>query len=156
MSKVYLLEREQWVPTPADEVFAFFSDARNLEALTPPWLGFSVLTPGRIRMAPGAQISYRLSWHRIPLRWETEITQWDPPHAFEDVQLSGPYRMWRHTHRFEPVDGGTRMTDRIRYALPFGFFGRLAHVVAVGRNLAQIFDYRHDQVRALFGDGEGR
>ncbi len=153
MSKVYLLEREQWIPAPTDELFAFFSDARNLEAITPPWLEFSVLTPGRIRMGTGALISYRLRWHGVPLRWETEITQWDPPYAFEDVQLSGPYRMWRHTHRFEAADGGTQMTDSVRYALPFGSLGRVAHAVAVRRNVEQIFEYRQDRIRALFGEG---
>ena len=149
MSKTYLLQREQWVPIPIEEMFSFFSDARNLESITPPWLNFSVLTPGQIRMARGAHIHYQLSWHGVPLRWETEITQWNPPFCFEDIQLSGPYSVWRHMHRFESVDGGTRMTDTVRYALPFGILGRVAHAVAVRRNLEQIFDYRCGRVRAL-------
>jgi len=149
VSKTYLLQCEQWVPIPIEEMFAFFSDARNLEAITPPWLNFSVLSPGRIQMARGAHIQYRLSWHGIPLRWETAITRWNPPHVFEDVQLSGPYRLWHHTHSFESVDGGTRMTDVVRYALPLGIFGRAAHAIAVRRNLEQIFAYRFDRIRVL-------
>jgi ligand-binding SRPBCC domain-containing protein len=149
VSKTYLLQREQWVPIPIEEMFSFFSDARNLEAITPPWLNFSVLTKGRIHMSRGAHIRYRLNWHGISLHWETEIAQWDPPHCFEDIQLSGPYRLWRHSHRFESVNGGTRMTDTVRYALPFGILGRIAHAVAVRRNLEQIFNYRCDRIRAL-------
>ncbi len=102
-------------------------------------------------MEKGARISYRLGWRGIPLRWETEIARWDPPHGFEDIQLSGPYRLWRHAHRFEPVDGGTRMTDIVRYALGFGIAGRLAHRLAVRRNLEQIFDYRCERIQSMFG-----
>jgi ligand-binding SRPBCC domain-containing protein len=148
MSKTFLLEREQWVAVPIEKVFAFFSDARNLKAITPPWLNFSVLAPGPIQMARGTHIRYRLSWHGLPLHWETEIVHWDPPRAFEDIQLSGPYRLWRHTHRFESVGGGTRMADVVRYSLPFGLLGRIAHRLTVRRNLEQIFDYRFEQIQA--------
>ena len=104
--KTYLLERDQRVPRPIEEVFAFFSDARNLEAITPSWLGFRILSPEPIVMQPGARIDYRINMHGLPLRWVSEIERWDPPNEFVDVQLQGPYRLWRHTHRFEPVDGG--------------------------------------------------
>jgi ligand-binding SRPBCC domain-containing protein len=152
MSKTYMLTREQWVPTSIDEMFAFFSDASNLESITPPWLNFQILNPEPVGIAAGATIRYRLSWHGIPIRWKTEITRWEPPHAFEDVQLSGPYRLWHHTHRFEVVRGGTLMTDVVRYALPFGALGRAAHSLAVRRNVEQIFNYRYHRIHALFGD----
>lgn len=156
MSEAYLLEREQWVPAPIDQTFAFFSDAGNLEALTPPWLHFCILDAGPIKITEGTTIRYRLSWHGIPLRWKTEIARWEPPCAFVDVQLSGPYRLWHHIHRFEAVRGGTRMTDIVRYALPFGLLGRAAHALAVRRNVEDIFDYRYQRIHALLDAGERR
>ncbi len=151
MSKPYTLEREQWVPRPLDEVFSFFSDAANLEELTPAWLEFSILTPSPIEMKAGAMIDYRLSWHGIPMGWKTEITLWEPPHRFEDLQLKGPYRLWRHTHRFQASGSGTLISDTVRYALPFGPVGRLVHAVSVRRNVEAIFAYRNEKVREMFG-----
>src|SRR4051794_16227728 len=111
MSRTYVLTREQWIGRPIEEVFAFFGDAANLEAITPAWLRFSVLTPAPITMRPGALLDYRLGWHRVPLRWRTRIELWEPPHRFVDVQLKGPYRLWHHTHTFDEERGGTRMRD---------------------------------------------
>ncbi len=153
MSAPFTLEREQWVPRPLQEVFAFFADARNLEKLTPEWLRFEILTPEPIEMRAGAVIDYKLAWHGIPMRWKTEITKWEPPHHFEDLQIKGPYQLWRHTHRFEAVDDGTRIRDVVQYALPFGVLGRAVHAVSVRRNVEEIFDYRDEKVRALFGGG---
>jgi ligand-binding SRPBCC domain-containing protein len=144
---VHLLTREQRLPAPPEEVFPFFGDALNLEAITPPWLGFRVVTPKPIAMAPGTLIEYRLVLHAVPVRWRTTIAVWDPPHRFVDVQLSGPYAMWHHTHDFEPLaDGGTLMRDTVRYALPFGPLGAIAHRVLVKRDLERIFDHRRDAV----------
>lgn len=139
------------MPRPLNEVFEFFSDARNLEVLTPAWLKFEILTPAPITISAGVHIQYRLSWHGLPLRWTTEITRWNPPHDFEDIQLSGPYKLWHHTHRFRALNGGTQMTDMVEYALPFGLLGRIAHALQVRRNVAKIFDYRYDRIRELFG-----
>ena len=122
----YLLQREQWISRPIEDVFAFFSDAGNLEAITPNWLGFQILTPRPIVMRPGALIAYRLRWHGLALRWLTEIQRWNPPTEFVDVQVHGPYRLWHHTHSFEPRDGRTLIRDVVRYELPFGLLGRLA------------------------------
>lgn len=148
----FILQREQTIPRPIDEVFAFFADAHNLEAITPPWLGFRILTPAPIAMREGMRILYRLRWHRLPLRWTTEIRRWDPPRLFVDVQQRGPYRLWEHTHEFEPVPGGTRMRDTVEYALPFGLLGRLAHAGWVRRDLQTIFDYRARRVAELLGE----
>jgi len=150
LSGPHELRRDQWVPRPRDEVFAFFSDARNLEFLTPQWLRFQILTsPAQI--APGARMTYRLQWHGIPIHWTTEIVLWQPPEEFEDVQLSGPYKRWRHTHRFEADGGGTRMTDVVEYELRLGWLGRVVHALTVRRNLERIFDYRYEQIRQRFG-----
>jgi ligand-binding SRPBCC domain-containing protein len=121
-----------------------------LEAITPAWLGFRILTPGLIRIAAGTQIRYRLSWHGIPVGWTTEIRQWNPPCRFVDVQLNGPYRLWHHTHRFEPNDGGTLMTDIVRYRLPLGIVGRAVHRLKVRRDVERIFDYRFQRIQEVF------
>ena len=149
----YLLEREQLLPRPISEVFEFFSDARNLEALTPPWLRFRILTPGPVQMAEGAVIEYELRWRLFGIRWKTAIASWQPPHEFCDVQIRGPYKLWRHTHSFRAVPGGTMMSDRVEYELPFGPLGALAHWLRVRRDLDRIFDYRK---RAVVGALEGR
>ncbi len=152
----YSLQREQWVPRPVEEVFAFFSDAGNLAKITPPWLGFQMLSPAPIDMRAGTRITYRISWHGLPLRWLTEISSWDPPREFVDVQLRGPYRLWHHTHRFEARDGGTLIRDEVRYALPLGLLGRLAHAWLVKSNLNAIFGYRTQKVSELLGGAGAR
>ena len=153
MSEPHVIAREQWVPCTLPDMFAFFSDANNLELLTPPWLNFQILTPGPIHIAAGTLIDYRLRWHGIPMRWKTEITQWEPPFMFVDNQLSGPYALWHHTHTFQAERGGTRMHDVVRYSVPFGPLGRLAHSISVRKNVQDIFDYRYRQVEARFGLG---
>lgn len=149
MTRFHTLRREQWVSRPIEEVFAFFSEAGNLETITPPWLGFRIVTPGPIRMAAGTRIRYRLSWHGIPVSWLTEIRRWQPPSCFVDTQLKGPYQLWHHTHRFEACNGGTRMTDVVRYRLPLGVAGTIIHSFKVRRDVERIFDYRSERVSDL-------
>ena len=156
MSGPYILERAQWVPRPLDEVFSFFADAANLEALTPNWLTFQILTPQPIAMHAGTLIDYRLRWHAVPLRWKTKILVWEPPYHFEDLQLKGPYKLWHHTHRFEASSGGTRILDHVQYALPFGAIGRAVHAISVRRNVEEIFRYRQEKIRGLFGGEKGQ
>src|SRR5690349_11084091 len=115
------LRSEQWFPHPVEEVFSFFSNAENLELLTPPWVNFHILTPRPIPMHTGALIDYKLRIHGFPVRWQSEITVWDPPHRFVDEQRRGPYRLWHHEHTFEPRDNGTLCIDLVRYAVPFDF-----------------------------------
>ncbi len=147
----YVIEREQLIPRPLPEVFDFFCRAENLEVLTPGFLRFRILTPLPIEMRAGAIIEYTLRLWGIPVRWRTLIEAWEPGRRFVDVQLRGPYRSWRHTHAFEAVEGGTRMTDRVEYELPFGFLGALVHALLVGRSVARIFDYRRQRIGELMG-----
>ncbi|HZZ79037.1 MAG TPA: SRPBCC family protein [Gemmataceae bacterium] len=146
---IYTLQREQHLPHPIEQVFAFFADAGNLEAITPPWLRFQILTPRPIGMVPGVLIKYRLRWHGMPIHWVTRIDRWEPPTRFCDVQLQGPYRLWEHEHAFEPCDSGTRMRDVVRYAIPYGVLGRFAHRVIVRSDLEAIFDYRAVRVEQM-------
>jgi ligand-binding SRPBCC domain-containing protein len=121
---VHQLHREQLVRQPVDETFAFFAEARNLEAITPPFLNFHVVSADEMRV--GALIEYRLKLHGIPIRWLTRIEEWEAGVRFVDAQLRGPYALWHHTHEFEAHDGHTLMRDTVRYALPFGPLGTVA------------------------------
>lgn len=151
MSGNYRLERTQFVPRPRDEVFAFFSDARNLEKITPEFLQFRVLNEGPTGVHAGMLIDYRLKLFGIPFRWQSQIESFEPGEQFVDVQLRGPYRRWRHVHEFREAPGGTQMFDRVEYALPFGPLGSLAHALFVRRTLGKIFDFRREKVEKLFG-----
>jgi ligand-binding SRPBCC domain-containing protein len=146
--RVRKFESELWLPRPLEEVFKFFSDAANLDALTPPWLNFRIVTPSPIAMHAGALIDYRLRVRAIPIRWRTRITEWSPPHRFVDEQLRGPYRLWHHEHEFESKDGGTLVRDRVRYAV---WFDLIVHRFLVRPDIERIFAYRQQKLRELFG-----
>lgn len=145
--KSYRYSTEVTLPTPLEEVFDFFSEAKNLERLTPPWLRFEILTEGPIAMATGTVIDYRIRWRGIPLRWRTEIEVWEPPHRFVDLQIRGPYRLWRHEHLFIEQDNGTAVVDRVEYA-PLG--GALAQRLMVARDVERVFAYRQAMLAREF------
>lgn len=148
--KFHTLRREQWIARPIAEVFAFFADARNLEGITPPWLGFQIISIDSSPIAEGTQIRYRLRLHGVPIHWRTGIRQWTPPYRFVDVQMSGPYKLWHHTHQFEAHGGHTKMIDVVRYKLPFGVLGRVLHALKVRSDVRRIFDYRRQRIHELF------
>ena len=142
----FSFQAEQWLPRPRAEIFSFFGEARNLEAITPPWLNFEVLTPAPIVMRAGTLIDYRIRIRGVPIRWRTEIVEWNPPHRFVDVQLRGPYTLWHHTHTFEARDGGTLCRDEVRYC-PRG--GALVNWLFVRRDVESIFAFRREKLAAL-------
>ncbi|WP_417390626.1 SRPBCC family protein [Gimesia sp.] len=141
---IYRLHTETVIPYALDEVFAFFAEPQNLEALTPPWLNFEITTPAPIEMRQGTLIDYRLKLHGIPVKWRTEISEWEPPFRFVDRQLKGPYRLWHHEHTFTECDAGTRVTDDVRYAV---LGGALVNRLFVQKDIARIFHYRREQLR---------
>jgi ligand-binding SRPBCC domain-containing protein len=149
----HLVERSQILPRGREEVFAFFADAFNLEAITPPWLGFRIVTPRPIEMRVGTLIEYRLSLHRIPVSWLTRIEVWEPGERFVDSQVRGPYRLWRHTHTFEDHPRGTLVRDSVSYEIPLGPLGELARRALVRRDLERIFDHRQAAVAGALGAG---
>jgi ligand-binding SRPBCC domain-containing protein len=150
--KSYRLERRQFIPRPIDEAFAFFREAANLGRITPPSLGFRILTPQPIVIEQGTLIDYRLSLLGVPFRWRTLIERFEPPHCFSDVQARGPYKFWRHTHEFQEQDGGTLMIDRVEYRLHLGPIGWLANGLFVRRQLAHIFDFRYRTIEQLLAE----
>ena len=143
----FRLDSSQFIPADQDEVFSFFSDASNLERITPDSVRFEIVTPTPIEMAEGTIIDYRLKIRGIPLSWKTEITVWNPPHRFVDEQVKGPYRQWIHEHRFKEVEGGTLVEDTVRYRVPGG---RLVHTLFVRRDVRSIFEHRHQRLEEIF------
>lgn len=147
--KVHVLRQEQTLPAPIDDVFPFFARPENLGKLTPDFLGFRLLTPSPIPMHVGSLIDYVVTINGVPMRWTTCIAEYDPPHRFVDVQLKGPYSFWHHTHTFEPRGEETLIRDEVRYALPFGPLGEVAHALMVKRQLNTIFNYRRSYLAGI-------
>lgn len=141
---VHTFRATQFVAAPLDKVFRFFSDAHNLEAITPGNLSFAM------RSAPhdverGSTISYELRLRGLPIRWKTLISQWEPPVRFVDVQLRGPYLLWNHEHEFYVREGGVEVTDRVDYVLPFAPLGEIASGI-VRRDIERIFRFRRTAI----------
>ena len=140
------IHAEALVPAPLDETFAFFSDARNLERLTPPWLAFNIRTEGPIAMREGTLIDYRIVLYGVPIPWQTRIDVWEPGVRFVDLQVRGPYRWWRHEHRFEAAGEMTRVIDHVEYTPR----ARWISGALVTRDVERIFSYRKQTLAALF------
>ena len=145
--KTFLFKTQQTLEQPLTEVFEFFSDAHNLAVITPPWLKFEVLTPAPIEMVVGTRIDYQLKLRGIPVRWQSEITEWDPPHAFADEQRRGPYRIWRHKHTFDETEDGIVVGDSVEYAV---WGGVLVDKFFVRPDIEKIFAYRTEQLAEIF------
>ena len=148
--KTYTFETQTILNKHIHEVFLFFASAENLNAVTPPWLKFEILTSLPIEMKIGTQVDYRLRLHGVPIRWRSKITEWNPPHKFTDVQIKGPYRFWKHEHFFTAEGNKTRMIDRVEYAIPGWIFALVVHALFVNRDLEKIFDYREKKFLEIF------
>lgn len=145
----FTLKRDQILHLPRPQVFDFFADAGNLERITPPALGFNIITPQPIEIKKGTLIDYRITLRGFPVRWRTEISVWEPPFRFVDRQIRGPYKQWIHTHTFTELGPSeTRMEDEVRYRLPFEPLGDFAHFL-VRRELELIFDHRRGAIEKL-------
>ena len=145
----YRLCAEIKLSAPLNAVFGFFSHAENLEVLTPPLLKFEIQRDQPVSMRTGALIDYRLRVHGIPIKWQSEITVWEPPYRFVDEQRKGPYRLWIHKHTFEMAGEKTLVKDEVRYEVPGG---SLIHTLFVRPDLKKIFNYRHEKLLSLFSE----
>jgi ligand-binding SRPBCC domain-containing protein len=154
MMKTHTLHREQYVGRPLPEVFQFFERPENLALLTPPSLGFRMLTPSPVLMKKGAVIDYSIRVMGVRMKWQSLISAYAPLSSFSDDQVRGPYAFWHHTHTFAESDGGTLLTDEVQYALPFGFIGRIGQWLIVQRQLEQIFSYRTEAIQRIFSTEE--
>ena len=146
--KTFKFETSLILPRKLEELFGFFSDAGNLETITPSWLRFEITTPGPITIAVGTKINYKLRYRGIPLRWTSEILIWEPNIRFIDSQISGPYRKWIHEHSFHEVDGGTLCKDHVEYSVWGGY---LANHLVVKNDIEKIFSFRSQKLTELFG-----
>lgn len=157
MGKVYSLYSRQRVPASLDEVWAFFSDARNLLAVTPPHLNLKVTNKVYGESVYAGQVmTYKVKpLLGIALAWMTEITHVQDKHHFVDEQRKGPYKLWHHQHHFKDIEGGTEMTDLVHYRLPMGPLGNIANSLFVKKELEKIFAYRYQKIVELFGKWEG-
>jgi ligand-binding SRPBCC domain-containing protein len=139
---VYKVHAEILIPYSVTKIFGFFAQSQNLEALTPPWLNFQIITPLPIKMCTGALIDYQLKRHGFPIKWKTEIRDWELPFRFVDTQLKGPYRLWHHEHIFREE---TVSDTRVRYSSVLG--GALVNWLFVQKDIERIFNYRLEQLR---------
>ncbi len=148
----YVLKSAITLPVTRDVLFDFFSDAFQLEQITPPWLHFHVTTAAPIDIQAGTLIDYKLKLHGFPIKWRTEISTWDPPFSFTDRQLKGPYYLWEHFHTFEEVEGGTLVSDQVHYR---AIGGAIVHSLFVKNDLMKIFEYRRQRMIELFTEPAG-
>jgi len=154
--KIYTLERTQEVAAPLEEVWDFFSSPENLARITPPWLGFRVISGGGRKIYEGMLIKYKVSpLLGIPVTWVTEITEVEELNRFVDVQRTGPYSLWRHEHIFKERGGAVELSDIVSYALPLGPIGRMIHALDTKKRLNRIFEFRRGYVERRFGAAAG-
>jgi ligand-binding SRPBCC domain-containing protein len=146
--RTYRLHTRLWLPQSRTRIFEFFSNPRNLQRITPPWLCFEILTPDTIEIKPGVLLDYRLKIRGVPLRWQSKIAVWEPPARFVDEQSRGPYALWIHEHTFREQNSGTVVADDVMYS---AFGGRIIQKLLVAPELRRIFKYRQGVLQELFG-----
>ncbi len=139
------------VKADLQQTWSFFATADNLPAITPPWLRFTVTTPGPIHIQQDTHIAYTIRWAGLPIHWRTRIIDWTPPRQFIDLQLNGPYTLWHHQHTFEPVADGTLCRDRVLYKIPFGILGQMMNGLVVRKQLTDIFEFRRKVIAERLG-----
>lgn len=150
--KLHTLYKEQKINISLDEAWEFFSSPLNLKKITPPYMGFEIISDFRNqKMFPGMLIEYIVRpVMNIPMRWVTEITHVKEKEYFIDEQRFGPYKFWHHLHQFRIENGELIMIDNLNYALPFGIIGRIVHKLFIRKRIEAIFNYRAEILEKLF------
>jgi ligand-binding SRPBCC domain-containing protein len=146
----HVFHASQWIPASMEKTWDFFSSPGNLALITPPEMKFVVLTNFTGGIFEGMLIDYKLRVSGIPFRWQTQILSVKEPDTFTDVQVKGPYKLWKHTHYFEQGNGGVMMKDEVLYKLPFGIIGNIVHRLLVRKKIEKIFSYRRSMINKIF------
>lgn len=149
---IYTFKSEQFLKTDIATAWDFFSSAKNLARITPPEMGFKIHTQlDNKEVYEGMIIDYTVRpLLGIPLKWQTEICKVSKPHLFTDRQVKGPYSLWEHTHRFMEKDNGILIQDEVKYQLPLGKVGVIAHILVVRDKIKKIFKFREETLNKLF------
>ncbi|MBI3234973.1 MAG: SRPBCC family protein [Bacteroidetes bacterium] len=150
MKSPHIFQSEITIDRTIDEVFEFFSNAENLNVLTPSNLHFTFITPTPIDIKRGAIIDYRIKLFGVPVKWRTQITKWEPTACFADNQERGPFKLWYHVHTFKAFGSQTIMTDTVHYLSPGGILEFIPHILFVKRQVHKIFEYREKAIQKYF------
>lgn len=150
--KVYTKTWQQDLPVRLEPAWSFFTRPENLQAITPDFMNFRILTDIQGReMYEGMMIHYTVSpLLGLSMRWTTEITHCKPMNYFIDEQRSGPFALWHHEHHFQEIPAGVRMTDRLTYGLGYGWLGELLDQFVIGSRIDAIFAYREEVLKLKF------
>jgi len=150
---MYQIKRIQNIPIDLKKAWDFFSQPDNLKLITPDYLNFRILSKSDAgEMYPGMIITYTLSpLFHISINWATEISQVKEYKYFIDNQIKGPYKIWHHEHHFKETEQGVEMRDILYYEIPYGFVGRFLHKLIIGKKVNEIFNYREQKIKELFG-----
>ena len=152
------LEFAAEIDAPLEAVWAFHDTVESMPKITPPQTKVRILgEPGAMAKGTRFTLVVRQPPIFLPLRWETIITEYDPPHRFVDEQGKGPFAHWHHEHLFEQAPRGrTLVRDIVTYTPPFGPLGVIADWLFIRRQLNALFRYRHRQTRRLLENREKR
>ncbi|AOW20384.1 SRPBCC family protein [Urechidicola croceus] len=149
---VYRLSSKQNLPITVDEAWSFLSSPKNLKTITPDYMSFDIISGGEKPMFAGQIIQYIVTpILGIKTNWVTEITHVVDKKYFVDEQRFGPYSLWHHKHFIKKIEGGVEMEDIIDYKIPMGFLGRLMHPILIKPKLTEIFNYRTEKLKELYG-----
>lgn len=148
--KYRLFKDETLIDATLEDAFDFFCKAENLERLTPDFLQFKIVTPLPVEMREGQIIDYKLKIHGISVKWQSVISEWNPPNGFVDKQIKGPYRLWIHRHTFESLGSRTRMVDEVKYLSPGFILEPIINKLFVEKDIRKIFDYRKREMSKIF------
>lgn len=151
--KIYTLHKKQKLPISVNQAWDFLSNPKNLKTITPPFMGFDIISGAEKEMYPGQIIEYVVKpVMGIPNKWVTEITHVVENNFFVDEQRFGPYALWHHKHFLKEIPGGIEMEDLIHYKVPFGIIGQLVNPILVRPKLEEIFEFRRKKLIELFGE----
>lgn len=146
----HTLHKSVIVNTSLDKAWDFINNPRNLNAITPSNMEFRIISELPEKMFNGLMIAYKV---KIPVlgltNWVSEIKHINEPYSFVDEQRLGPYKLWYHYHEIKKAPNGVEIIDKVYYRLPYGIFGRIAHIFFIKKTLQTIFIHRNKMFKEL-------